>query len=275
MWAHVQPLTSAPPSEVHLPNAPLTKVICQVRFPSILAIRDPDKVSILQEMLRDSYPNLTVDRTQNVDLSTGQAPRVSAEFIWRLASKGHPPHWRVSLGVDFVALETTSYTSRAEFINRFDTVIHSLHATFRPTDATRIGLRYIDRLTDDAVDRVGELIHPKVLGILQTDDGTLRSLGAAAVHVLTEARFVANEGHIQARWGKVPQNTTYDPVALEPIGKPSWVLDLDMFTPTSEAFIRTSIKQKTESFAERIYAVFREIVTDEFLRYYGGTSCRQ
>ena len=275
MWADVQPLTSAPPSEVHLPNAPLTRVICQVRFPPILAIRNPDRVAILQEMLRDSYPNLNVDRAQNVDLSAAQAPRASSEFIWRLASKGQPPHWRVSLGVDFVALETISYTSRAEFISRFDTVVHSLHTTFRPTDATRLGLRYIDRITGDAVRRVGELIHPTVLGILQPNDGTLRSLGAAAVHLLTEARFIAKEGHIQARWGKVPQNTTYDPIALEPLDEPSWVLDLDMFTPTSEEFIRANLKLKTQGFAERIYGVFRDIVTDEFLRFYGGHSCPQ
>ena len=224
-------------------------------------------------MLRDDYPNLTEERTQNVEVSSGRTPSVSEEFIWRLASKGRDPHWRISLGVDFVALDTTDYRSRTGFLERFDRVIDSVRTVFRPTDINRLGLRYIDRITDDALERLEELIHPNMLGILQPTDDPIRTLGTAAIHVLTEARFVAKEGHIQARWGRVPENVTYDRIALEPISKPSWVLDLDMFTPYPEAFESSQLSQKTRSFAECIYAVFREIVTEEFLRYYGGVPC--
>lgn len=273
MWTRPQPLISAPPDEVSLPEAPLVRVISQVRFPTILAIRNPDKAAVFQEMLRDSYPNLIEDRTQSVDLSRGQTPSVSEEFVWRLTSKGLNPQWRVSLGVDFVALETSDYISRTDFLDRFDKVVRSLHVTFRPTDINRLGLRYIDRITDDAIHRIGDLIHPNVLGILRPSNDTIQLLGSAAIHVLTEARFVAMEGHIQARWGKVPENVTYDPITLAPISKPSWVLDLDMFTPQPETFDCLKLTQKTHSFAKRIYAVFREVVTDDFLRHFGGVPC--
>ena len=263
MWTRPQPIATVPPNEVPLPDAPLVRVISQVRFPPILAIRNPDVVAVFQELLRDTYPNMSKERTQGVNLNTGRTPSVTEDFIWRLASEGQQPPWRVSLGVDFVALETTAYASRRDFLSRLDTVLGSLSRAFHPTDINRLGLRYIDRITDSAVERIGRLIHPKALGILHPTDDALLSLGAAAVHVLTEARFVAMEGHIQARWGKIPHNTTYDPIALEPIETPSWVLDLDMFTLSPEPFIQEALMNKTENFAEQIYAVFRKMVTDE------------
>jgi uncharacterized protein (TIGR04255 family) len=260
-----QPLTSLPPAEVPLPNAPLVRVICQVRFPPILAIRNPDRTSVFQEMLRGAYPILKQDRTQNVNLA--------AALIWRLTSSREDPYWRVSLGVDFVALETTAYDSRNDFLSRLRSVLCSLETAFHPTDVSRLGLRYIDRLTGNAVERLGELIHPMALGILQPSTDSNTALGAATVHVLTEAHFLAQEGQIQARWGKVPQNTTYDPTALEPVDEISWVLDLDMFTAEPQPFSQDALLDRTESFAERIYAVFRQIVNDAFLMYYGAQRC--
>ena len=176
-------------------------------------------------------------------MSTGPQPLTSlppaeVPLIWRLTSSRENPYWRVSLGVDFVALETTAYDSRNDFLSRLRSVLCSLETAFHPTDVSRLGLRYIDRLTGNAVERLGELIHPMALGILQPSRDSSTALGAATVHVLTEAHFLAQEGKIQARWGKVPQNTTYDPTALE-----------------------------------RIYAVFRQIVNDAFLMYYGAQRC--
>ena len=48
------PLSGPPPAEVQLPNAPLVRVIAQVRFPQILAIRNPDTVAKLQQAVRVS-----------------------------------------------------------------------------------------------------------------------------------------------------------------------------------------------------------------------------
>src|SRR5688500_10574342 len=39
------PLGGPPPAEIHLPGAPLVRVIAQVRFPPILAIGDPGAVA--------------------------------------------------------------------------------------------------------------------------------------------------------------------------------------------------------------------------------------
>jgi uncharacterized protein (TIGR04255 family) len=48
------------------------------------------------------------------------------------------------------------------------------------------------------------------------------------------------------------------------------VLDLDMFTPEPQRFANNELLATATRFSERIYSVFREMVTDEFLKFYGG-----
>jgi uncharacterized protein (TIGR04255 family) len=270
MPAEPQPLNTAPPKEVPLPRAPLERVIAQVKFPQILAIRNPDKVAVFQEALRETYPNLTEDQVQRVELTAGHTPNVRQGIIWRLTDSERDQRWRVSLGVDFVALETSAYDSRQDFLERLRAITGAVEDAFKPAEAKRLGLRYIDRLTGEAVDRVGELVQPKVLGIMQPSEDPPTTLGDAIIHVMTEAQLLAQEGRIQGRWGKLPKNATYDPDALEPVSTPSWVLDLDMFTGEPLPFVSDELHKTATGFAERLYYVFREMVTDEFLRFYGG-----
>ena len=266
-----QPLNPTLTREVPLPQTPLVRVIAQARFPPILAIRDPDKVAVLQEELRETYPNLRQDQVHSIELTGGQTPNVQQSFIWRLADREKDAPWRVSLGVDFVALETSSYDSRNDFLDRLRSVVSAVEQAFKPASASRLGLRYIDRLTDEAVDRVGELIHPEVLGIIRPPENPHPALRESVVHLITEAQFLAEDGaRVQGRWGQLPANATYDPDALEPIAKPSWVLDLDMSTMESQPFESEKLLTTAAGFAKCLYWLFRQMVTKEFLRFHGG-----
>ena len=265
------PLNPMSTPEVPLPRAPLARVIAQARFPPILAIRDPDKVAVLQEALRETYPNLSQDQVHSIELASNQTPNVRQGLIWRFVDREKDARWRVSLGVDFVALETSSYDSRSDFLNRVRAIVSAVEQAFKPASASRLGLRYIDRLTDEAVDRVGELIHPEVLGIMQPPKNPHAALEESLLHLMTEAQFLAQDGAcVQGRWGQLPKNTTYDPDALEPIAKPSWILDLDMFTTESLPFASEKLLTTAMGFAECLYWLFRQMVTEEFLRFYGG-----
>ena len=264
-------LNTPPIAEVHLSRAPLERVIAQVRFPTILAIRDPDRVAVFQEAIREHYPVLNNEQIHSVDLSVNQTPNIRQDVIWRFADNEKSAAWRVSLGVDFVSLETTEYHSRTDFLDRLDTVISSVQQYFEPATASRIGLRYIDRIIDDAFERIGEMVQPSVLGILTPYEVSGSELGNCAVQILTEAQFLAEDGaRIQGRWGKLPASASYDQNILQAVGKQSWILDLDMFTEESQPFESKGLQHTASGFSESIYALFREIVTDEFLRYYGG-----
>jgi uncharacterized protein (TIGR04255 family) len=264
-----RPLNGPPPAEIPLPRAPLTRVIAQVRFPQILAIHKPDSVAVFQEAIRATYPILSEDRIHQMVMAPAGPPDIRDGLIWRF-SEGEKRQWRASLSVDFIALETSAYISRRDFLERLRVILVAVERAFKPAEAQRLGLRYIDRLTDEAVGRIEELIRPKILGILQPNKEPPLNLGGSVLHLLTEAQLLAEEGRIQARWGSLPANTTYDPAALEPISKASWVLDLDMFTPEPQRFANNELLATATRFSERIYSVFREMVTDEFLKFYGG-----
>ncbi len=270
MFAEPTPLSAEIPAEVPLHNAPLVRVIAQVRFPPILAIHKTDGVADFQEALRGDYPHLQRNDVRNFELGADREPNISEAVIWRLADGPEPATWRVSLGMDFVALETSRYGSRNDFIARLGTVLASVETCFEPAEAQRLGLRYIDRLEGEAVHRIGELVQPSVLGILKPGEGPPDVLRGATAHLMTQAQFVAVEGTIQSRWGNLPANATHDPDALQPVGEPSWVLDLDMFALQALPFKSDELVGMTEAFAKRIYSVFRLMVTEEFLRFYGG-----
>ncbi len=88
---------------------------------------------------------------------------------------------------------------------------------------------------------------------------------------MTQAQWLTEDGLIQGRWGIVPGNSTHDPAALNAIEQRSWVLDLDMFSSGSLPFGCQELISLTEAFSKRIYAVFRDITTEEFLKHYGAS----
>ena len=267
MQANPQPLATEIPADVHLPKAPLACVLAQVRFPPILSISKADVVADFQESLRSAYPHLNREEIQNVDLTNSDVTKAT---IWRLSDRELDVQWRVSLGSDFVALETATYTGREDFLARLRTVVANVQEHFQPADAKRIGLRYVDQLTGDAVHRIGELVQPSVLGLLQPDKTSPAALRNATVHLVTQAQLLAAEGVIQGRWGNLPPNMTHDPSVLSPVDGPTWVLDLDMFVQDTMPFEADMLVTKARAFARRLYSVFRQMVTDEFLSFYGG-----
>ena len=270
----LRPLSPVPVPEVPLPRSPLAQVIAQVRFPPILVIRNPDKVAVFQERLRGTYPHLSENQVHSIELMASQTPSVGRDLIWRLADREQDPRWHVSLGVDFVALNTSDYDSRRDFLDRLRTVVAAVEEAFKPADAKRLGLRYIDRLTGEAVERIDDLIRHEILGIMGPVEPQPPALVDSIVHVMTEAQFLAQDGNrIQGRWGALPPNATHDPDALEPVTVPSWILDLDMFTSASQPFASEGLLTTAASFAECLYWIFRQMVSEEFLSFYGGEPC--
>ena len=266
-----RPLSPTPIVEVPLPRAPLARVITQIRFPTILAIRNPDKVAVVQETLRDIYPHLNQVQAHRIDPTAGEPPNIRQEFFWRFADRERNPRWQTSLGVDFVALDTSDYVSRRDFLCRLQAVVAAVESAFGPAEVRRLGVRYIARLTGEAVERVDELFQPEILGIMRSDADTPPVLGDSVIHLINEAQFLARDGsRIQGRWGKLPPDATHDPNSLDPIGEPSWVLDLDMFSTGPQPFASDDLLNTATDFAQCLYWLFRRMVTDEFLRFYGG-----
>lgn len=258
------PLTSAVPTEVSLAAAPLVRVITQVRFPVVLSIEKRDFVAPFQEAIRAQYPVLRTEQTQGLLVGPQGASSMPPQVIWRFADVDG--NWRISLAPNFVSIETTTYESRKNFFERFETIVKALAEHVSPRVVDRIGVRYIDRITGDAVKNITTLVRPEILGIIATP------AFQNARHTLSESLFTVpkSEAQLLARWGLLPKGGTVDPAAIEPLDEVSWILDLDMFQPEPRTFDSNEVVVEARSYAERIYTFFRWAVTDDFLRLYGG-----
>jgi uncharacterized protein (TIGR04255 family) len=259
------PLVDPVPSEVALPRAPLHRVIAQVRFPIVAAIDKRDFIAPFQEELRADYPVLRQDQTQAFLLGAQpdpQVPTVTSQSAWRFSDTADI--WRLSLTPDFLALETKVYTSRSNFLGRLKAALVLLGKHVKPGLVDRLGLRYVDRLKGDELGALSNLVRSEIRGVGGTP------LGEQIEHSITETVFKVDGARILARWGSLPANRTTDPGAIDPIGEPSWILDLDMFTTERLPFDVEVVDTKAREFAERLYAVFRWSITNDFLRRFGA-----
>ena len=62
------PLKGPPPAEVPLENAPLVRVIAQVRYPLIASVENRSFIGPFQEAIRDDYPTLRPEESRSVML---------------------------------------------------------------------------------------------------------------------------------------------------------------------------------------------------------------
>jgi uncharacterized protein (TIGR04255 family) len=262
MSASADPLEAPPPVEVPLEDAPLVRVIAQLRFPEVLSVEQRDFVAPFQEAIRSKYPVLRQEQTQGIWLRPGAIAPGKPKVAWRFSDT--EGHWRVTLTSEFLAIETTKYASRSDFFGRVRYVAEALDQHIEPGQLDRLGIRYIDRITGDALDDIARLVRPEVRGILGTSAAT------RTVHVISEAMFELPNASVLARWGSLSPDQTVDPAALEPIDERSWILDLDMYSAGPMPFIVDGVVAEAQRYAERIYTIFRWVVTDEFLTRYGG-----
>jgi uncharacterized protein (TIGR04255 family) len=252
------PLTAPPPAEMPLARAPLEKVIAQINFPEILQITNPDKVAPFQECLRKMYPFLKKESIHQF-VEVGGSFSTASQAVWRLTDG--TGSWTVSLATNFLGIETTHYTSRADFLARIGDAIGALEEVFEPPEASRLGIRYIDRVKDLNLSDIALMLRSEVKGI------TGLPFANSAQIAITESRFDLEEGILLARWGHLSENSCHDQ-ALEPVDQPSWVLDLDMFTSKPIKFSRSAILECSESYAKRIYTFFRWAVNSDFLSHF-------
>jgi uncharacterized protein (TIGR04255 family) len=230
----------------------------------VLSLEKREFIAPFQEAIRSTYPVLRPEQTQGIVLGPQGVAPGPKQIAWRFSDVDGG--WRVSVTPEFVAIETTSYTSRGDFLKRLRFVLDAFAERVEPALVQRLGVRYIARVTGDALADISGLVRQEVLGIVALP------FSEHAHHSLTETILAlpGSKEQLLARWGKVPAGVTVDPNAIEPIPEPSWVLDIDMFCNEEHPFVPEEIVNTAQRFAERLYTVFRWAVTDDFLRRYGG-----
>ena len=234
------PLQGLPPREIALPRAPLVSVIAQVRFPTLLAVRNADRIIGFQDLIRAQYPHLERQDIPTIFIGAGvpSAPIGEPTVHWRFTDETGNWRWRITLSQDFVALETRAYESRKSFLGHLEAVIRALEDTLAPSHMIRFGIRYIDQIKGEPMSRIATLLRGEVMGVAC-------SLGTDAKQLVTEIVVAAEPGELLARWGKLSPGMTVDPNLAPPIQEESWLIDLDVskagpFPFTTKTVIETA-----------------------------------
>lgn len=262
------PLYGDVPTRVLLHNAPLVRVLAQVRFTKVAKIGDEKYIADFQEAIRKEYPHFQADKVRNVELlvSDGGIEHNEVEAtVWRFFDTTKTI--RVSLNTESISLEASKYISRQDFLDRLNAILQSLCDTIIPPLVSRVGFRYVNRLTDqNNLASLSKLIQPELLNVLQP------TLTEHIEISMTEVVSNTKEGKLIARFGKAPPNYSHDPEVAPPAPQHSWVLDVDSFSTACEGaeFNPDFLCQKLDNVASRAYAFFRWSVTAEFLKIFGA-----
>ncbi|MEE4212770.1 MAG: TIGR04255 family protein [Parvularcula sp.] len=259
------PLGGPPPDEVRLENAPLVRVLAQVRFPEQVHIDTKQGIDAFQRAVKEHYPILGRDTTQQVKLDARSGSQtISQQTLFRFLDAEEV--WRLTLTHDAVTLETKKYISRVEFLERMGFVVRTVQTCFDPRLAQRVGMRYVDRVTgDDTLEQLERFVRKGVLGIVTSE------LHDHVRHTISEAALSVEEGEMLLRWGLLPPGGTVDPGVMEPVDKRSWILDIDVSSnERGRSFEQDVLSATFEALAKRAYFVFRYMVQDDFLREFGG-----
>jgi hypothetical protein len=143
-----------------LKNAPLTLVICQVRFPRQVGLGEGD-VRPIQSAIADRYPVVQVGRSANLVLGpAGVAPVSEAEPIFHFCSEDEA--WTLTLTPSSASLETNAYLDFSDFLSRWVETVGVVLDVLRVRRQDRIGLRYVNELPcplRPSPEQLAELVH--------------------------------------------------------------------------------------------------------------------
>lgn len=254
-----EPFKLEPVQEVPLRNSPLRKVIFQVRFPRAVALLESAlHDGALAKSIADSFPY--VEKTESRNLVVDPAQGATTESViptWVMTSRDFAK--QVTCTGDSIALVDDAYTSRADFLALVRKVLHAVQSEVNPPDVARIGVRYVNRVTEMS-------LHTWMTSITETARGISLAIpeeerqGLQLGLTQVQFRYPADGNSVAARWGLLPEGAGVDP-ALPGIPEPSWVLDVDVFHDTDLVpFSADDILELAESFTERAYRVFRWVI---------------
>jgi uncharacterized protein (TIGR04255 family) len=253
-----------PVDEVRLYRAPLAKVLMQVQYSRTPQLVTDGAEALIAEALgrypvrrrqitAGAVPDVMVNG-QPLQLPGGISPGVALAFSDPNGS------WQVTVTETAVALETSDYSTREDFCSRAAEIFAAVASVALPPVVDRVGIRYIDRLTGDAVVKVPEYVLPEISGLVGNVESPL-----SLTHSITQSQIEVGDGErMLVRSGLLPAGGAFDP-ALPATTVESWVLDMDVFTwQAGFAFEPDELTQRLRRYAETVYAFFRFATTEAF-----------
>ena len=237
----------------------LGEVICQLRFPEILAIGAKPPVDF-QEAIRADYPQYSSRMESPAPKLTGvpgqmalqnQPPVINYQF------RSSDGVWRVNLTSKFISLSCARYTCWEDFASKLDKPLAAFISIYKPAYFERIGLRYVNFFSRKALGLEStpyrELIAQRYLGIMADEQITEPQVGRSSV----DAEIAIRGGcrvKLHAGPGQVHRGGKSD-------GEVKFIFDQDLYMPGKVAPNLSAPALQT--LHAQAWSIFRAAITDE------------
>lgn len=258
------PFAETPPPSIRLENAPLARVLCQVRWPELTQLAqqfEPIAKAIGADISGD-YPLFAMRQEANFTVGPSGVSASPGVAIYQWTTPDG--RFNVHFSHTFLTLETERYTSKEDLIGRLEKVLEVvLHHAAIPI-CVRMGYRYTNRVPAN-ID-IKPLIRAEVRG---GDAVAPPRPGVKVVQSVSETLFKIDADTLLARWAHLPAGATIDPT-LQPLSTESWLLDLDAYNEETIPFVAADLARSALRLAGRGYTFFRWSVTDAFLEAFGA-----
>jgi len=174
----IMPFTQA--DRVIYKKNPLEQVLCQFRYTPILSI-DSKLPADFQDFIREDFPlyeeiqgfqqDITAGiNLQLVDLSINPITNINAMKNYVFMTEDR--NWRIDLTRDYISLATKKYERWEDFLKRLQRPLSALCEIYKPSNYTRLGLRYINLFKRSNLDLKSaswkDLIQEPFAGILSS-----------------------------------------------------------------------------------------------------------
>lgn len=259
-------MLQSPYDEIPIPRAPLVLVLTQAQLPPTPALDDAQVVKRIQNHLQDEYPVARTDHAVIVNQQGNATPSATpAPPVHRLEQVDKS--WYVTMNSGFVALSTTEYDSRTDFVERAERLFAAVSEEAGAVACDRLGIRYIDRVAaSDIVQNLDRYVSSQLLGIVSIPAAD----GVTAVHSLSDSLLDLGNGvRIKVRSGILPP-AAVPANGVEAITEPSWIFDVDSYVERTVPFDASALAETVAELASNAYQMFRWGVTDDFIKFFGG-----
>lgn len=243
------------PDRAPLATPPLLVTLCQVRYETQedLAASSAAK-TLLKQVTPLGLDAMTQIRQQQVVLVGGAADERSGQEPlpqpagWRFSDKDGTT--TLTVLTDQLTLETRVYPGWDSFLAIWEKSLTALTSAASPMIATRLGLRYVNRITSIQARRATDfgranLVDPPFLGPI---DGSILSDHVTATEGRATLKFPdGSEALVQH--GVVPGSPA-----------PAFVLDIDCFRGEAVEFSSTPLLDAASTLNERALQIFQAAI---------------
>jgi uncharacterized protein (TIGR04255 family) len=250
------------PDQRRLSRSPLELVVCQIRHERRLVVGEAATALAVHEALGGADgPYQAIDEVSGAELNVVMGIGMGAPNVretktsgWRLTSADGA--WVVTLMPDNFSLETSAYTTWAEdFAPRLGALIDAVAERIQPTFEQRIGLRYVDRITELGLTELAAwqpYLRPELLGLVLHPQ-----LGPGVRNYQQQVVIELGDGVIAG--------LRHGPIVEAGKDVVDYQLDYDIFRQGGRAFDAAVINDAAAQFNIYALQLFQATISDELL----------